>query len=85
MSSKDEWARYQEALRANDPKAAAEAFRKWQAARLAEGQKGSKPTFVKLSGRSSGYSVPVEQIPDEMEKDPEFFELMRRIVNREKD
>ena len=82
MSSKDEWARYQEAMRQGDVAAAAAAFRRWQAAKLAEGKGRSKPTLVSLSGRSQHYpkAIPVDQIPDEMERNPEFFEHMRKIL-----
>ena len=82
MSSADEWRQYQEALRRGDKTAAAEAFRRWEVARVAEGKGRSKPTLVNLSSKSINYpnAIPIDQIPDEMERNPEFFELMRRIV-----
>ncbi len=85
-SSKEEWGRYQEALRRGDREAAADAFRRYLAAKKAEGKGNSKPTIVNLSTRAKDYrnAIPLEKIPDEMERSPEFFELMKRIVTKEK-
>ena len=85
MGSKEEWQRYQEALRQGDRTAAAEAFRRYQEAKRAEGRPTSKPTLVNLSTRAKTYpnAVPLDEIPDELEKNPEFFELMRRISAKE--
>lgn len=85
MGSKEEWQRYQEALRSGDRAAAAEAFRRYQEAKRAEGKPGSKPTLVNLSTRAKAYpnAVPLDKIPEELEKNPEFFELMKRIVAKE--
>jgi len=81
-SSKEEWGRYQEALRRGDKEAAADAFRRYLAAKKAEGKGGSRPILVNLSSKTKDYpnAVPLENIPDEMKRSPEFFELMRRIV-----
>ncbi|MBA7692335.1 hypothetical protein ES703_100902 [subsurface metagenome] len=86
MSSKEEWQKYQEALRRGDREAAAEAFRRYQEARRREGKGGSKPTLVNLSTKAKAYpnAIPVDQIPQELEKNPEFFDLMRRAVTKEK-
>jgi len=86
MSSKEEWQKYQEALRRGDPKAAAEAFRRYQEALKQEGKRGSKPTLVNLSTKAKAYpnAIPVDQIPEELEKNPEFFDLMRRVATKEK-
>lgn len=86
MGSKEEWQRYQEALRRGDKEAAAEAFRRYLEAQRAEGKGGSKPTLVNLSSKAKEYrnAVPLEEIPDEMERSPEFFDLMRKIAGREK-
>ncbi len=86
MGSKEEWQRYQEALRSGDRAAAAEAFRRYQEAKRAEGKGGSKPTLVNLSTRAKTYpnAVPLDKIPEELERSPEFFELMKRIVIKEK-
>jgi len=85
-SSKEEWERYQEALRRGDKEAAAEAFRRYLAAKRAEGKGGSKPTLVNLSSKAKDYpnAVPLEDIPRLMQEKPEFFDLMRRIVTRKK-
>lgn len=59
-------------------KEAAEAFRRYEEAKR---KKGSKPTLVSLGYRKTyPHSVPVDNIPDELERNPEFFELMGRIV-----
>lgn len=86
MGSREEWQKYQEALRRGDSKAAAEAFRRYQEAKRQEGKGGSKPTLVNLSTKTKAYpnAVPVDQIPDELEKNPEFFDLMRRIEEKKK-
>ena len=84
-SSKEEWAKYQEALLRGDSEAAASAFRRYLAAKRAEGKGGSKPTLVNLSSKAKDYpnAVPLENIPQLMQEKPEFFDLMRRIVTRE--
>lgn len=59
-------------------KEAAEAFRRYEEAQR---KKGSKPTLVSLGYKKTyPHSVPVDKIPDELERNPEFFELMGRIV-----
>jgi len=85
-SSKEEWERYQEALRRGDRTAAAEAFRRYQEAKRKEGKGGSKPTLVNLSTRAKAYpnAVPLDKIPEEIERNPEFFELMKKIGAKEK-
>ncbi len=82
MSSKEEWQKYQEALRRGDREAAAEAFRRYQEARRQEGKGSSRPTLVNLSTKAKAYpnAIPVDQIPQELEKNPEFFDLMRRAT-----
>lgn len=82
MGSKEEWQKYQDALRRGDRAAAAEAFRRYQEAKRQEGKGGSKPTLVNLSTKAKAYpnAIPLDDIPAELEKNPEFFELMKRIV-----
>jgi len=84
MSSKEEWQKYQEALRRGDRAAAAEAFRRYQEAKKREGKGGSKPTLVNLSTKAKAYpnAIPVDQIPEELEKSPEFFDLMKRMAEK---
>lgn len=84
MSSKEEWARYQDALRSGDRAAAADAFRRYLAAKKAEGRGGSRPTIVRLKTGPGWHSVPVEEIPERIIEDPEFFESMTEIAGREK-
>ncbi len=85
-SSKEEWGRYQEALRRGDKEAAADAFRRYLEAKKAEGKGSSKPTLVNLSSKAKDYpnAVPLESIPKIMQEKSEFFDLMRRIVTKEK-
>lgn len=61
-------------------KEASEAFRRYRVVELKQ-RKGSRPTLVTL-GRKRGYpnAVPLDKIPDELEKNPEFFNLMKRVV-----
>jgi len=58
-------------------KAAAEAMRRY----LATHPPKSKPTLVSL-GYKKPYptSVPLDKIPDELERNPAFFEQLRKIV-----
>ena len=86
MSSKEEWQKYQEALRRGDRAAAAEAFRRYLEAKKAEGKGSSRPTLVNLSSKAKDYpnAVPLEDIPRVMQEKPEFFELLRRVVTKEK-
>lgn len=79
-----EWEKVREALRKEPTpeamKEAAEAFKKYQTAELAKG-KSSKPTLVSLGYKKTYPSaIPVDKIPDELERNPEFFNLMKRIV-----
>ena len=85
-SSREWWQKYQEALRSGDKAAAAEAFRRYLEAKRAEGRGSSKPTLVNLSTRAKDYrnAIPLDEIPDEIERSQEFFDLMRRIATKEK-
>lgn len=84
----EEFERVKEALRkAPTPEArkeAADAFRKYSRTELAKGRK-SKPTLVSL-GYEKPYpsAIPLDKIPDELERNPEFFELMSKIIAKEK-
>lgn len=80
-----EWQQLQEALRkAPTPEArkvAADAMRRY----LATHPKKSKPTLVSLGYKKSyPHAIPLEQIPDELEKNPEFFELLSRVIGKTK-
>jgi len=82
----EEFERLKEALRsAPTPEArkeAAEAMRRYLEAKKAE---GSKPTLVSLKLRKTyPHAIPLEQIPEELERNPEFFELIKRMVTKEK-
>ena len=78
-----EFERLKETLRkAPTPEArkeAAEAMRRYLETKKA---KGSRPTLVSLGLRKTyPHAIPLEQIPDELERNPEFFELMKRAVS----
>ena len=83
-----EWEQLKEALKKpatpEAMKAAAEAFKKYQVVQLAKG-KQSRPTIVTL-GYKKTYpnAVPVDKIPDELAKNPEFYNLIKRVVTKEK-
>ena len=83
----NEWEKVKEALRKPaTPEAmreAAEAYAQYQKVSL--GKRNSRPTLVNL-GKGTGYphAVPTDKIPDELAKNPKFFELMKRVVAKEK-
>lgn len=61
-------------------KEASEAFKRYRVVQLARG-KGSRPTLVSLGFKKTyPHAVPLDKIPEELERNPEFFELMKRIV-----
>ena len=67
-------------------KAAAEAFKRYQEAEAARGKKRSKPTLVSLAfGKKYPTQIDVNDIPDELARNPEFFEHLREIVEVEED
>ena len=77
-----EWEELKQALKKPVSKeamaAAAQAFKKYRVVKLG---KGSKPTLVSLGLKKTyPHAVPVDKIPDELAKNPEFFKLMGRIV-----
>lgn len=74
-----EWERLKEALQKpatpEAMKAAAEAFRRYTAAG------GSRPMLVSLSkGKEYPTAIPVEKIPDELERNPSFYRQMQRVI-----
>jgi len=80
--AKQEWERLREALKqAPTPEArkeAAEAMRRYLAT---QPSKKSRPTLVSLGLKKTyPHAIPLEKIPEELEKNPEFFELFGRIV-----
>lgn len=83
-----EWEELKEALKKPPTeearREAAAAFERYQVVQLAKG-KGSRPTLVTL-GRGRGYpnAVPVDKISEELVKSPDFFNLMKRVVAKEK-
>lgn len=81
-----EWEELKEALRkAPTPearKAASEAMRHYLRQKA---RGGSRPELVSLGyEKTYPHSIPLDKIPDELERNPEFFELMKRIVTKEK-
>lgn len=86
----EEWERVKEALKKPaTPEAmreAAERFREYEKAKKATGRSTSKPTLVSLGFRKTyPHAVPLDKIPDELERNPEFFDLMKRIVTKERE
>jgi hypothetical protein len=87
MMSNSEWEKVKEALRKPaTPEAmreAAQAYAQYNKVSLGKGS--STPTLVNL-GKGTGYphAVPVDKIPDELATNPQFFELMQKIVAKEK-
>ncbi len=85
--AKAEFEKLKEALRKPaTPEAmreAAQAFAQYRKVSL--GKVNSRPTLVTL-GRGRGYpnAVPVDKIPEELAKNPNFFNLMKRVVAKEK-
>ncbi len=88
MAEVEEWEKVKQALRKpTTPEAmkeAAQAFEQYRVVALAKG-KSSKPTLVTL-GRGRGYpnAVPVDKIPQELAKNPAFYNLMKKVVAKEK-
>ncbi len=86
--SNEEWEKVKQALsKPATPEAmkeAAQAFERYRVVQLAKG-KGSRPTLVTL-GRGRGYpnAVPVDKIPEELAKNPNFFNLMKRVAAKER-
>jgi len=84
----EDWEKVKQALRKpTTPEAmkeAAEAFERYRVVKLAK-SKSSKPTLVTL-GRGRGYpnAVPVDKIPQELAKNPAFYNLMKKVVAKEK-
>jgi len=83
----NEWEKVKEALRKpatpQAMKEAAQAFAQYEKASL--GKANSRPTLVNL-GRGTGYphAVPVDKIPGELATNPQFYNLMKKIVTKEK-
>ena len=83
-----EFEKFKEALRKpatpEAMKEAAQAFAQYRIVQLAKG-KSSRPTLVNL-GKGTGYphAVPVDKIPEQLAKNPEFYNLMKKVVAREK-
>ena len=63
-------------------KRAAEAMRRYLERR---GVKGSRPMLVSLGFKKPYPSaIRLEDIPKELERSPEFYELMRKVITKEK-
>ncbi len=84
--SNSEWEKLKESLsKPATPEAmreASEAFAQYRKVSL--GNVNSKPILVNL-GKGTGYpnAVPVDQIPDELAKNPQFYNFMKKIVTKE--
>lgn len=75
-----EYEKLKEALK----KTATPEARKEAAKRFEEYEKksklSSKPTLVSLGLKTYAPAIPLEKIANEIERNPEFFELMGRVV-----
>ncbi|MBA7638193.1 hypothetical protein ES703_45846 [subsurface metagenome] len=83
-----EWEKLKEALKKpatpEAMKEAAEAFKRYRVVKLAKGR-SSRPTLVSLGFKKTyPHAVPVDKIPEELERNPEFYNLIKRIVTKEK-
>jgi len=83
----NEWEKVKEALRKPaTPEAmreAAEAFAQYRKVSLEKGN--SRPTLVSLGLKKTyPHAVPLDRIPDELAKNPQFYDLMKKIVAKEK-
>ena len=84
-----EFERLKEALRKEPTpearKEAADALRRYEAVEKAKGKRRSRPTLVSLSiGKDYPTAVPLDQVPEEIAKNPSYFDLMKRVVTKEK-
>lgn len=80
----EDWEKVKQALKKpatpEAMKEAAQAFERYRVTKLAKGKR-SKPTLVSLGlGRGYPNAVPVNKIPEELAKNPDFFNLMKRVV-----
>lgn len=78
----DEWQRLKEALKKPaTPEAMAEAAQAYADHIRAKGGQTSKPMLVNL-GRATGYpnAIELKDIPEELKRNPEFFNLMKKVV-----
>lgn len=83
-SAAELWQEYQQALRQGDRAAAAEYLRRYNEARKAEGRRTSTPTIVRLSMRRRGpTAIPLDQLPEEVERSDDIYELMQRMAEGE--
>ena len=70
------WGEVQAAMR-RGPAEGAEAMRNY----LAGKTPNSNPVIVTLSKKFGG-GIPVSQMADEMERNPEFYNLMKKVIAR---
>lgn len=66
-------------------KEAAQRFREYDQAKKATGKPTSRPALVSL-GYKKPYpsAVPVDKIPDEIAKNPAFYNLVKKVITKEK-
>lgn len=62
---------------------AAQAFKRYRRVELAKG-KGSRPTLVSLGyGKKYPTAIEVKDIPEELERNPEFFKFISEVITEE--
>jgi len=85
----EEYEKLKEALRkpasSEAMKEAAKRFQEYTEAQKAAGKHSSRPALVSL-GYKKPYpsAIPLEKIPDELAKNPEFYNLMKKVITKEK-
>ncbi len=82
---KQEFEKVKEALRKPaTPEAmreAAQRFREYEEAKKAKGRPTSKPTLVSRGFKKTyPHAIELKDIPRELERNPEFYELLSRII-----
>lgn len=64
-------------------KEAASAFERYRVVKLAKGR--SRPMLVSLGYKKTYPSaIPLDKIPEEIAKNPDFYTLMKKLITKEK-
>jgi len=66
-------------------KEAAQRFKEYGETKKASGKRQSRPTLVSLGYKKTYPSaIPLDKIPNELVKSPEFYNLMKKVITKEK-
>ncbi|MBA7696790.1 hypothetical protein ES703_105442 [subsurface metagenome] len=64
---------------------AAQRFRKFEATEKLKGKRNSRPTLVSLSrGKDYPVAVPLDQVHQEIARNPAYFNLLKRVITKER-